>query len=367
MTAFDIARPRPRVLVADGEAVIARKLGEVIKAEGFELAGMAGSAVQVVDLARSLRPDVVLMDILKPGNGSDGWGRSSRADAPVGMDDSGDGLDACEFIQCILHIPVVLLTACVEEPFLRRARRALPSAYLLKPCQNAQIRAAIEMAMARREHCDPAAPFRLRESHHRIKNSFSLLHSMLRFQEVQTVDASARHSLADAGARVLALARAHETLQDCAPEAQSDARGHVERLARTLFEALAPSPPQAVLNLELALEPLGLLPEQVVPCSIFLAEALTNAIKHAFPGGRGGVIRVQLHADGPQAELSISDNGAGLVGDPVELGSNSFGLQCLQAAAEQLEGVMDIRSAPDRGASFRVRFPRGRSYQSLSA
>lgn len=364
MNSLDITRPRPRVLVADDEVAVARRLGEVIKAEGFELAGVADTAARTVELARSLKPDLVLMDILRPGNGS---GASGGSEQPGGLDDSGDGLDACALIQRTLNIPVVLLTARLEDGFLRRARRALPSAYLLKPCQNGQLRAAIEMALAQREHCDPAAPFLLRESHHRIKNSFSLLHSMLRFQEVQTVDTCARHALAAAGARVLALAKAHETMQDCAPEAQSDARGHVQRLARTLFEALAPPPPQAVLGLELDLEPLGLLPEQVVPCSIFLAEALTNAIKHAFPDGREGVIRVRLGADGPQAELAISDNGAGLGGDPAELGSNSFGLQCLQAAAEQLEGVLDIRSEPGEGARFRVRFPRGRSYQSLSA
>jgi two-component sensor histidine kinase len=302
-------------------------------------------------MATALRPDLVLMDIVMPG-------------LPEGPT---DGIDACAQIQRDLNIPVVLLTAHGEEQFLRRARTALPSAYLLKPCQNTQIRAAIEVALALRVHTNPAAAFRLREAHHRIKNSFSLLHSMLRIQEMQTTDPQARNALADAGARVLALARAHETMSADSPEARNDARAHVERLARTLFEAQAPAPPQAALRLELDLERLSLHAAQVIPCGIFLAEALTNAIKHAFPNGTGGTIRVSLRAEDGQAVLGISDDGVGLPGDLEELGRQSFGLQCLQAAAEQLEGAFSVDRAGGRGARFSVRFPLSGGYQRRSA
>jgi len=355
---LESSRPRPRILVADDETIIAMQIGELLEAEGFELAGVAGTACQAVDMARSLRPDLVLMDIVMPGGGS--------LDGGDGLDDPVDGIDACATIQRDLHIPVVLLSAHGEEHVLRRARRALPSAYLLKPCQNTQIRAAIEVALALRAHTDPAAPFRLREAHHRIKNSFSLLHSMLRFQEMQTADPVARHSLADAGARVLALSKAHEAMGG-SPETSVDAKTHVELLARTLFEAQAPPPPQAALSLELSVEPLGLLPAQVVPCAIFLAEGLTNAIKHAFPDGQKGVIRVALHGDGVEAELSVADDGVGFGGEPMELGRNSFGLQCLRAAAEQLEGKEGIGGNAGGGARVWVRFPLNASYQSRSA
>ncbi|MDP2849428.1 MAG: response regulator [Humidesulfovibrio sp.] len=364
MKAVDPVRYRPRILVADDETIIAMQIGELLEAEGYELAGVAATASQAVEMARDLRPDLVLMDIVMPCGGAD--------DDGGGMGDPGDGIDACAMIQRDLRIPVVLLSAHGEEHFLRRARRALPSAYLVKPCQNTQIRAAIEVALALRAGNDPSAPFRLREAHHRIKNSFSLLHSMLRIQEIQAADPQAKHSLADAGARVLALAKAHESMVNGGPESMSDARSHVERLATALFGAQSPPPPQAGLSLELDVEAMGLLPAQVIPCGIFLAEALTNAIKHAFPegtanDGQGGVIRVELHASGAQAELSIADNGRGLAGDPVELGRNSFGLQCLQAAAEQLEGRMSIASEPGRGARVTVLFPLCLAYQSRSA
>jgi two-component sensor histidine kinase len=356
MNATDTPQTRPRILVADDETVIAMQIGELVEAEGYELAGVAGTASEAVGMARLLRPDLVLMDIVMPG---------VAAGAPGADEAPQDGIDACALIQREMNIPVVLLTAHGEEQFLRRARTALPSAYLLKPCQNTQIRAAIEVALALRQNVGPAAGFRLREAHHRIKNSFALLHSMLRIQEMATADPKARHALADAGARVLALAKAHESMSRAEPGAGADASGHVERLARALFESQAPPPPQE-LRLELDLQTISLHAGQVVPCGIFLAEALTNAIKHAFTDGRGGAIRIRLCAEDGMGLLSVADDGVGLCGDVAELGRATFGLQCLKAAAEQMEGSMAVDTPAGGGTRVSVRFPLA-DYQSLSA
>ncbi|OGR35233.1 MAG: hypothetical protein A2051_03870 [Desulfovibrionales bacterium GWA2_65_9] len=331
---------RPRILLAEDESVIAMQIEELITAEGYEVVGIAGTAAEAVRLATSLRPDLVLMDIVMPMESGQAM----------------DGIDACAQIQRDLNIPVVLLSAHGEEQFLRRARTALPSAYLLKPCQNNQIRAAVEVALAMRAHNDPAAGFRLREAHHRIKNSFSLLHGMLRMQQLQVADPEAKRSLADAGARVLALAKAHESMSDPAQGARSGAGPFVEKLARGLFEGNAPNGPNSHLRLDVAAEPVALDAGRLVPCGIFLAEAMTNALKYAFADGRAGVIRVVLRLDGDKALLEVSDDGAGLPGNPEELGRHSFGLQCLQAAATQLGGVLDIKSEPGQGSSFSVRF-----------
>jgi two-component sensor histidine kinase len=345
---------RARILVADDESIIAMQIGELLEAEGYALAGVAGTAAQAVDLARELAPDLVLMDIVMPA------GTCPPDEAPPV-----DGIDACERIQREFGIPVVLLSAHGEEHYLARARRALPSAFLLKPCQNTQIRAAIEVALALRPTRDPAAPFRLREAHHRLKNSFSLLHSILRFQEITAADPQARHALADAGARVLAMAKSHEamTADGLAPV---DAARHLEGLALELFEAQSPPPAMARLSLTLDMAPLRLAPAQVPPCAIFLAEALTNAVRHAYPSG-GGEIRIRLTTDATSAGLCVEDDGVGFAGDPGALGGASFGVQCLRAAAEQLDGVARLETAPGGGARVGVRFPLLKAYQRRSA
>ncbi len=335
---------RPRILLAEDESVIAMQIEELIEAEGYEVVGLAGTAAEAVRLATRLRPDLVLMDIVMPPE--------------PGQDGGMDGIDACALIQRDLHIPVVLLTAHGEEHFLRRARTALPSSYLLKPCQNTQIRAAVEVALAMRAHHDPAAGFRLREAHHRIKNSFSLLHGMLRMQQMQVEDPDAQRSLADAGARVLAMAKAHETMSHPDQVAGNGAGAFIEKLAQSLFEANTPQDRDGHLRLDVAADGVNVESVRLVPCGIFLAEAMANALKYAFPDGSPGVIRVVLKPDGDHAVLEVSDDGAGLPGHPEELGRSSFGLQCLQAAAQQLGGVLDIQSAPGQGSRFSVRFPR---------
>lgn len=345
MSALNPSSRKPRILLADDEIVIAMQIEDLIEAEGYEVAGIAATAAQAVDMAQKLKPDLVIMDIVMPGDM--------------------DGIDACAIIQRELNIPVVLLSAHGEERYLRRARAALPSAYLLKPCQNTQIRAAIEVALAMREHTDPQAGFRLREAHHRIKNSFALLHGLLRMQEVQVTDAQAKGALADAGARVLALARAHEALSAPAESLARGTAGFLESLARGLFEAQRPAKGQSGPRLEVAADGVELSPATLIPCGIFLAEAMTNALKYAFPeGGRpsgGGVIRIALareeQAGSSLARLTVADDGVGLPGDPDELGRHSFGLQCLQAAAQQMGGTLDITSAPGQGTSVSAVFP----------
>jgi len=309
-----------------------------VAAEGYAVAGVAGNAAQALEMATALRPDLVLMDIVMPG--------------------VMDGIDACAIIQRDLNIPVVLLSAHGEEHFLRRARAALPSAYLLKPCQNTQVRAAIEVALAMRAHNDPAAGFLLREAHHRIKNSFSLLHGLLRMQETQVRDAGAKEALVDASSRVLALARAHEAMSGREDTHATNAGAYVESLARSLFEAQAPSAEGCRLEVNAA--PVPCDHAKFVPCGIFLAEAMTNALKHAFGKGNGqaGLLRVVLREQEGQAYLEVSDDGSGLPGDPEELGRNSFGLQCLKAAALQLGGTLQIRSVPGQGCTCSVLFPR---------
>lgn len=336
---------RPRILLAEDETVIAMQIEELIEAEGYEVVGLAGTAAEAVRLAASLRPDLVLMDIVMPPE-------------PGQTDGAMDGIDACALIQRDLHIPVVLLTAHGEEHFLRRARAALPSAYLLKPCQNTQIRAAVEVALAMRAHHDPAAGFRLREAHHRIQNSFSLLHGMLRTQQLQVQDPGAQSSLADAGARVLAMAKAHELMSHPDQTAGNGAGAFIEKLAQSLFAANTPPGRDGHLRLDVEADGVNVESVRLVPCGIFLAEAMTNALKYAFSDGQPGCIRVILKPDGDHALLEVSDNGNGLPGKPEELGRSSFGLQCLQAAAQQLGGALDIKSAPGQGSRFSVRFPR---------
>lgn len=117
-----------RVLVVEDEALIRLDLTEMLAEDGYAVCGEAGDGVTAVQLCRSLRPDVVMMDVKMPVL---------------------DGISAAEQIAAERLAPVVLLTAFSQRDLVERARQAGALAYLVKPVQRADLAPAIELAVSR--------------------------------------------------------------------------------------------------------------------------------------------------------------------------------------------------------------------------
>jgi response regulator NasT len=120
-------QPR-RVLIAEDEALIRLDLSEMLADEGFLVIGEAGDGAQAVQLARDLRPDLVIMDVKMPKK---------------------DGIDAAAEIVGEQIAPVVILTAFSQRDLIERARDAGAMAYLVKPFSQSDLLPAIELAVAR--------------------------------------------------------------------------------------------------------------------------------------------------------------------------------------------------------------------------
>lgn len=121
-------RPRPRVLVAEDEALIRMDLVELLTEEGYEVVGQAGDGQQALDLARQLEPDLIVMDVKMPVM---------------------DGITAAEKIAEERIAPVVMLTAFSQRDLVERAREAGAMAYVVKPFDASDVVPAIEIAMGR--------------------------------------------------------------------------------------------------------------------------------------------------------------------------------------------------------------------------
>lgn len=119
---------RPRVVVAEDEALIRMDLVEMLAEQGYEIVGQAGDGQTAVDLARALSPDLVMMDVQMPGV---------------------DGITAASQIAAERIAPVVMLTAFSQRELVERARDAGAMAYLVKPFTPSDLVPAIEMAMSR--------------------------------------------------------------------------------------------------------------------------------------------------------------------------------------------------------------------------
>jgi len=125
----DHAGPTPRrVLIAEDEALIRLDLAEMLRDEGYDVVGEAGDGQEAVDLAESLRPDLVIMDVKMPRR---------------------DGIDAAAEIAAKRIAPVVLLTAFSQRDLVEKARDAGAMAYLVKPFSISDLIPAIEVALSR--------------------------------------------------------------------------------------------------------------------------------------------------------------------------------------------------------------------------
>ena len=122
----DVARRR--VLIADDDPLIRMDLAEMLTEEGFEVVGQVGDGERAVELARKLRPDLVILDVKMPGK---------------------DGIQAAAEIADEQIAPVIILTAYCDRGLVQRAIDAGAMTYLAKPFSTATLLPAIELTAAR--------------------------------------------------------------------------------------------------------------------------------------------------------------------------------------------------------------------------
>ncbi|KIE48762.1 MAG: hypothetical protein MB53_06630 [marine actinobacterium MedAcidi-G2A] len=117
-----------RVVIAEDEAIIRLDLKESLEAEGYIIAGEAGRGDEAVELARTLNPDVVILDIKMPGL---------------------NGIEAARIISEEHIAAVLLLTAFSQRDLIQEASQAGALAYLVKPFQRSELVPSIELAVGR--------------------------------------------------------------------------------------------------------------------------------------------------------------------------------------------------------------------------
>ena len=117
-----------RVVIAEDEAIIRLDLKESLQAEGYIIAGEAGRGDEAVELARTLNPDVVILDIKMPGL---------------------NGIEAARIISEEHIAAVLLLTAFSQRDLIQEASQAGALAYLVKPFQRSELVPSIELAVGR--------------------------------------------------------------------------------------------------------------------------------------------------------------------------------------------------------------------------
>jgi two-component system, response regulator PdtaR len=115
-------------VIAEDEAIIRLDLRETLEEEGYVVVGECGRGDQAVELVRSLKPDLAILDVKMPGI---------------------DGIEAARLINAEKICGILVLTAFSQREFVERARDAGALAYLVKPYQKSDLIPAMELAIGR--------------------------------------------------------------------------------------------------------------------------------------------------------------------------------------------------------------------------
>lgn len=118
-----------RILVVEDERIVARDIQEILQKFGYTSIGIATNGEKAIQMAREIRPDLVLIDIVL-GTGFI------------------DGVETVVKLKEILDVPVIYVTADSDEATLKRARVTEPFGYILKPINVRELEITVEMCLS---------------------------------------------------------------------------------------------------------------------------------------------------------------------------------------------------------------------------
>jgi PAS domain S-box-containing protein len=194
----------------------------------------------------------------------------------------------------------------------------------------------------------------LGEVHHRVKNNLQIVHSLLDLQSSRITDPTALAMLRDSQNRIRSMGLIHQTLYQSKDFAKVDFSLFLDSLVPTLIGSYGVNPDRIKLSMQAQQVQLPI--NAAIPCGLVVNELISNALKHAFPGGRSGEISVKLFADrNGRAVMSVSDNGIG-VPEKIDLSkTSSLGLQLVTLLTAQLGGEVSMRRSDP--TEFVLSFP----------
>jgi two-component sensor histidine kinase/PAS domain-containing protein len=181
----------------------------------------------------------------------------------------------------------------------------------------------------------------LKEVHHRVKNNLQLLLSMLNLQADVVTDPRTIEIIRDIQDRLHSIATVHERLSQSLDSGRIDLERYLRMLVHDLFQSHRTQ--SAGLRHTVELPPIELHSNDVMLCGLVVNELVTNAIKHGFPDGRKGEVRVVGKDLGHhRLSITVSDDGVGFPPGEQFASRSSLGLQLVHVLAQQLNGKVDM-------------------------
>ena len=203
----------------------------------------------------------------------------------------------------------------------------------------------------------------LKEIHHRVKNNLQIVISLLNTQSSFLDNEEALEAIHNSQHRMHAMSLIHQKLYQSENLASINIAWYISELVNYLKECLGNN---KKIKFTLNTEEIELDVAQAVPLGLILNEAISNAIKYAFPENVTGAINISLRKTlGNTYKLIVSDDGIGLSTDFDPDESNSLGMNLMQGLSEQLDGSFNIKN--DQGVCVEITFKKNQKFSSINS
>ena len=194
----------------------------------------------------------------------------------------------------------------------------------------------------------------LKEIHHRVKNNFQIISSLLDMRIMRIDDQRTIDYFEDARAKIDTMSLIHEQLYKGSRFDRIDMGRHAEELLDHISQVYENE--FCVVTPVIEAENIFFSINQAIPCAIVLNELIFNAYKHAFMDSEEGTVRISLEKlSGDMIYIRVKDDGVGMP-DEIDFGkTNTLGLKLVRTIVrDQLMGT--IRINRDQGTEIVIEF-----------
>jgi PAS domain S-box-containing protein len=194
----------------------------------------------------------------------------------------------------------------------------------------------------------------MKEVHHRVKNNLQVISSILNLQMGLLHEQKTLELLKDIDNRIKSMALVHELMYQTRDLASIDVEEYLRSLVSHLGHTYHAHRREMLLDVDV--DRVMLNPDTAIPLGLVVTELISNALKHAFPSGQRGTVRLALKRTPLQGSysLGVSDNGVGLPADLEPARASTLGLSIVNALTQQLGGTMTVTR--HHGTVFQLAF-----------
>ena len=190
----------------------------------------------------------------------------------------------------------------------------------------------------------------LRETHHRVKNSFQMVSSLLFIQSETAQDKEAKLAIKEAQNRVRSMVLIHQKLYSKDQLVGIDSKEYIEDFTKDIIESHQFETTK--INYQINAEQLVLSIETITPLGLILNELITNVLKHAFkPVTTDSLMQINFYKKQNELILEVIDNGLGM---PNTIKNSSFGIELIDALSKKLKAKLTHKKNLPEGTIAKI-------------